>query len=401
MKLTRRSWLASAGAAAAVLSLPASALEAAGSPPPLPPPLSPDVFRERQARLRAAAKSASLDALFVTPSTDLAYACNLAIGSSERLTALLLFSGGPSVLLTPAFEADNHRRDAIVDEIVTWKEEEDPIAAAAKRLEGAKAIGVEGSAPYATVTRLLEAASLRAEDASPLFETLRMIKSPQEQEFLREAARRTSLAIAASHGKLARGMRESQAELLLEREFERLGVRGGGLVQFGPSSAFPHGTPGDRRLEIGDAVLIDAGCRVRGYTSDITRTVAFGPPSDELRKVYGVVDRAQKAGIEALRAGATGEEVDAAARKVVQDAGYGSYFTHRLGHGLGLDGHERPYLVSGNAKALAAGNTVTIEPGVYLPDRFGIRIEDDYAVRDAAPAAGLSTRPGDLTILSR
>jgi Xaa-Pro dipeptidase len=383
-----------------MVSLPGSPLEAAGSPGPLPPPLPPEVFRERQARLRSAARSASLDGLFVTPSTDLAYACRLAIGSSERLTALLLFSDGPAVLLTPAFEAENHRREAIVDEIITWKEEEDPIAAAAKKLDGAKAIGVEGSAPYATVARLLEATRAHAEDASPLFEALRMIKSPQEQEFLREAARRTVLAIAATHRKLAGGLRESEVALLLEREFERLGVRGGGLVQFGPSSAFPHGAPGDRRLESGDVVLIDAGCRVRGYTSDVTRTVVFGSPSDEIRKVYGVVDRAQKAGIEALRAGATGARVDAAARKVIEDSGYGAFFTHRLGHGLGLDGHERPYLVSGNARALLAGNTVTIEPGVYLPSRFGVRIEDDYAVRDEAPAAGLSSRPGGLTVLS-
>jgi Xaa-Pro dipeptidase len=389
-----------AGAAAATAALPAFPLEAADAPPPLPAPLSPDVFRERQTRLRAAAKSSSLDALFVTPSTDLAYASNLAIGSSERLTVLLLFSNGPAALLTPAFEADNHRRDAIVDEIVTWAEDEDPIAAAAKMLKGVKAIGIEGSAPYATVARLLEAAVLSAEDASPVFEALRMIKSPQEQDFLSEAARRTNLAIAATHRQLSRGVTESRAALLLEREFQRLGVRGGGLVQFGPSAAFPHGSPGDRRLEIGDAVLIDAGCRVRGYTSDVTRTVAFGPPSDELRKVYGVVDRAQKAGIEALRAGATGERVDAAARRVVEEAGYGAFFTHRLGHGLGMDGHERPYLVSGNTKALSAGNTVTIEPGVYLPGRFGVRIEDDYAVREAAAPAGLSVRPGGLTVLS-
>jgi Xaa-Pro aminopeptidase len=144
--------------------------------------------------------------------------------------------------------------------------------------------------------------------------------------------------------------------------------------------------------------LIDCGCRVRGYTSDVTRTVAFGPPSDEFRKVYAIVDRAQTAGIEALAAGKTGEEVDLVARKVIEDVGYGAYFTHRLGHGLGMDGHEHPYLVKGNTKPLVAGNVVTVEPGIYLPGKFGVRIEDDYGVKEKG-LASLSVRPQELVVL--
>jgi Xaa-Pro aminopeptidase len=146
-------------------------------------------------------------------------------------------------------------------------------------------------------------------------------------------------------------------------------------------------------------VLIDAGCRVHGYTSDVTRTVAFGAPSDELRRVYAAVDRAQRAGIDALRAGASGAEVDRAARQVIAEAGWGDAFTHRLGHGLGLDGHEPPYLVRGNGTPLAVGNTVTVEPGIYLSGKFGVRIEDDFAVRDASPPAALSVRPTELVVL--
>jgi Xaa-Pro dipeptidase len=187
---------------------------------------------------------------------------------------------------------------------------------------------------------------------------------------------------------------------ILEQEFQRLGVHGDGLVQFGPSSALPHGGPGDRRLTAGSVVLIDAGCRVRGYTSDVTRTVSFGSPSDEVRKVYAVVDKAQIAGIEAIKAGAHAEDVDRAARRVIEDAGYGAFFTHRLGHGLGMDGHEPPYLVRGNATPLLPGNTVTVEPGVYLPGKFGVRIEDDYATLESAPPASLTVRPGELVILN-
>jgi Xaa-Pro dipeptidase len=400
MPLTRRRWMTATGAAAAAAALPAASGAGAPEPAlPLPAALKPDVFRDRQTRLRAAAKAAGADVLFVTPSTNLAYSANLAMGRSERLTALLLFTDGPAVLLTPFFEAENHRRDAVVDEVVTWKEDEDPIAMTAKLLAKTKITGIEGTTAYDTVTRLLAAAPVEARDATATFDALRMIKSPEEQAFIRDAARRTCLAIEATHRKLAPGRTESEVSAILEQEFQTQGVHGGGLVQFGPSAALPHGGPGDRRLAAGDVVLIDAGCKVRGYNSDVTRTVSFGKPSDEVRKVYGAVDRAQLAGIEALKAGAAPEDIDRAARRVIEDAGYGAFFTHRLGHGLGMDGHEPPYLVRGNATPLVAGNTVTIEPGIYLPGKFGVRIEDDYATRDASPSASLSARPGELVIL--
>lgn len=386
------------GAAAAAAAWPFS-LTAASAPPPLPPALSPDAFRERQARLRAAAKAAGMDVLLATPSTNLSYAANLAIGRSERLTALLLFAEGPAVLVTPFFEAENHRRDAVVDDVLTWKEDEDAVALVAKTLGKAKVLGIEGSTAFHTAAKLHAAAAGEARDATPVFDGLRMVKSVQEQAFIREAARRTSLAIAATHRRLSRGITESEAATLLEQELRKLGVSGGGLVQFGPSAALPHGGPGNRKLSPGDVVLIDAGCKVCGYTSDVTRTVCFGPPSDLLRKLYAAVDRAQRAGIEALAAGATGEDVDRAARRVIDDAGYGAFFTHRLGHGLGMDGHEPPYLVRGNHAPLSAGNTVTIEPGIYLPGRLGVRIEDDYCAAPGSPPVGLSERPTELVAL--
>jgi Xaa-Pro dipeptidase len=385
-------------AAAAALALGPAVGSAASPAPPLPAALPADAFRERQSKMRAAAKAAGLTALFVTPSTNLAYAANLSIGRSERLTALLLFTDGPAVLVTPSFEAENHRRDAVVDDIVPWPEDQDPLPLAARRL-GPGPVGIEGTTAYDTVNRLAAAGPLTARDATEIFEALRRIKSAEEQAFIREAARRTNLAIDAVHRELAAGKTEGEVSALLESEFQALGVRGGGLVQFGPSSAFPHGAPGERRLAKGDVVLIDAGCKVRGYDSDVTRTVAFGPPSDEMRRVYAAVDRAQRAGIDALRAGAAAEDVDRAARQVIEAAGWGDAFTHRLGHGLGMDGHEPPYLVRGNGAPLWIGNTVTIEPGIYLPGKFGVRIEDDYAVREAAAPGSLSARPAELVVL--
>jgi len=397
-KLTRRRWIASAGAAAAAATARTPPLSAAiPEQPPLPPRPKAEVYRERQAKLRAAAKSRGWDALLVTPSTNLAYSTGLSMGRSERLTALLLFTEGPAVLVTPAFEESNVTRDATVDDVKTWREEQDPVAIAAKLLTG-RTVGIEGSTAYSTASLVSAAASAKTGDATPVFDALRSVKSEEELSFIREAGRRTVLAITGTHARLRRRMTEQEVSVILEQEFAKVGVRGDGLVQFGPSSALPHGGPGDRALARGDVVLIDCGCRVRGYTSDVTRTVSFGTPSDEVRKVYGVVDRAQVAGIAALDAGRTGEEMDQAARKVIEEAGYGQFFTHRLGHGLGMDGHEHPYLVKGNRKPLVAGNTVTIEPGIYLPGKFGVRIEDDYGVREKG-LASLSVRPTELVIL--
>lgn len=392
---------AGTAATSAAWSLPVTA-DAPAPAMALPRPLSPDIFRERQARLVAAAKARGLDALFVTPSTNLAWSANLAIGRSERLTALILPVDGPATLVTPSFEAENHKRDVVVGEIVTWNEDEDPMPLAARALGRAKSIGIDGATDYHTVSQLSATPALsgvKMSDATSAFDALRMVKSAEEKALIRDAARRTILAIEGAHRRLTRGMSETALSAILEQEFRKVGVHGGGLVQFGPSAAFPHGAPGERVLERGDVVLIDAGCKVRGYTSDVTRTVAFGTPKDEVRRVYDVVDRAQRAGIEALRAGATGEAVDRAARHVIEEAGHGAFFTHRLGHGLGMDGHEPPYLVRGNTTPLVAGNTVTVEPGIYLPGKFGVRIEDDFAVTDSA-AESLSTRPGSLKVLT-
>lgn len=399
MSWTRRRWIATTGVAAAAASAPSGPVLAAPAEPlPLPPALKPDVFRERQSRLKAAAKARGLDTVLVTPSTNLAYIANLSMGRSERLTVLLLFAEGPSVLVTPSFEEGVVRREAVLDDLRTWKEEEDPIALAAKALGKSGRIGVEGSTAYATAALLSASAPGKWEDATSLFDSLRMVKSPEEMALIRDAGDRAVLAITATHKRLRKGMTEREVARLLKAEFGNLLVDGGGLVQFGPSAALPHGSPGDRRLAKGDVVLIDCGCRVRGYTSDVTRTVAFGAPADDVRKVYDAVDKAQMAGIEALRAGRSGEEVDRAARKIIEEAGYGEFFTHRLGHGLGMDGHEHPYLVRGNKTPLAAGNTVTVEPGIYLPDRFGVRIEDDYGVQEGKPVS-LSVRPGQLAVL--
>jgi len=406
-RLSRRRLLAIAPAGALAIAAPLLATADAGPPPsektptvpPLPPPLPPDAFQARQDRALAEAKKRGFAALVVLPSTNLRFLANTDPGRSERLIALILRPGMPATLMTPSFEEERVKKDAVVGRTVSWQEHEDPAALAAKLLSGASRIGLEGSTDVFTAERLLAATGASLADATAVFDALRTVKTATEKAFIRDAAWRTTTAIAATHGRLREGMTEQEVGEVLSGEFRKLLVRGGGLVQFGASAALPHGGPGARRLRRGDVVLMDCGCRVRGYSSDVTRTVAFGPPPDEVRKVYAAVDGAQRAGLAAFRAGAVPEEVDRAARKVIEDAGRADFFTHRLGHGLGMDGHEAPYLVRGNRVPLAAGNVCTIEPGVYLPDRFGIRIEDDAAATDGGHEL-LSTRSSELLVLA-
>jgi Xaa-Pro dipeptidase len=220
-------------------------------------------------------------------------------------------------------------------------------------------------------------------DAAPVTERLRVIKAPEEVALLRRAIAITQDAMAATFAQLAAGASEVEVSQLLSREMEQRGAPGGGLVQFGPSSALPHGGPGGPKLEREMVVLIDCGCRVGGYTSDITRTIWFGDrPSDEFRRVFNVVHDAQTAAMELGRPGTPCEEMDRAARKVITAAGYGPFFTHRLGHGLGMDGHEPEYLVEGNKARLEPGMVFTIEPGIYQLGRFGVRIEDDCVMTE-------------------
>ncbi|HQR46840.1 MAG TPA: Xaa-Pro peptidase family protein, partial [Thermoanaerobaculia bacterium] len=357
------------------------------------------VFRARQERALAEAKAKGFDALVVLPSTNYRYLTSTDPGRSERLIALILRPAAPATLVTPSFEEERVKADAVADRAVSWPEHEDPAALAAKLLSGAKRIGLEGTTDVHTVERLRAATGVPCADASAVFDALRSVKSEAEKGLIRDAAARTVAAIEATWKRLREGMTEQEVGEILSGEFRKLLVRGGGLVQFGASASLPHGGPGERRLRRGDVVLMDCGCRVRGYSSDVTRTAAFGPPADEVRKVYAAVDGAQRAGFAAFRGGAIPEEVDRAARKVIEEAGYGEFFTHRLGHGLGLDGHESPYLVRGNRVPLVPGNVCTIEPGAYLPGRFGVRIEDDAAATERGHEA-LSARPPELLVLA-
>jgi Xaa-Pro aminopeptidase len=334
----------------------------------------------RRARAATRCREAGIAALIVAPGSDLTYLTGYRIFPSERMTCLVLESDGRATLVLPELEAPRAAATAGDLSRATWGETADPYALAASLVTQAGAVSVSDQMWAAFVLRLQAALTGRElRVASEVTRELRMRKDPVELQALRavsaaadraylraldiEFAGRTENDVAADLAALLRD--EGHDEVLFT------------IVAAGEDGASPHHHTSDRTIRTGDTVVLDFGGNRAGYGSDITRTVHVGrAPSDEAVRVHDTVRRAQEAGYAAARSGATAASVDAAARAVIADAGYGEHFIHRLGHGIGLDGHEHPYLVAGNDQVLEPGMAFSIEPGIYLPGRFGVRIED-------------------------
>lgn len=355
------------------------------------PSLSLEVFARRIQRVQAELTTQKLDFLIATPSTNYEYFTGYNPGRSERLIACILPVTGAPVVVCPAFEVDRVKGHSAITDVRGWEEQENPYklvtnVVRALKPRGKGTIALEATTAYQVYLHLAgQLGGWKFVDAAPVTERLRIVKAPEEVALIRRAIEITEAALAATFAQLAAGMRERDVAQLLSREMQQRGAPGGGLVQFGPSSALPHGGPAAATLGRETVVLIDAGCRVLGYTSDITRTIWFGDtPSDEFKKIFNLVHDAQTAALEVGRPLFTRcQELDRAARKVIGDGGYGPHFTHRLGHGLGMDGHEVPYLVEGNDTRLEPGMVFTIEPGIYQAGKFGVRIEDDCLMTES------------------
>jgi len=346
--------------------------------------LAPAVYRRRLEAMRQRLGSVPAEGLFATPSSNLFYLTGINFWRSERLTALFLFADRDPVVICPAFEESRLRGMSAVTSVVTWQETEDPFAKAANLFPGGKAtLAIEPSTAYDDVEQLIaRKPGWKTVSGGGLFASVRMVKTPEEIEAMRRA-----IAVA-----LPRFRRAFEALIPGATEAE-ISKRFGGenVVQFGPSSALPHGASTERALARNQAVLIDAWDKPEGYYYDITRSTWFGEPSEEYRRVWNVVLEAQGAAIDRAAPGVPCAEVDRAARRVIEKAGYGEYFTHRLGHGLGIDVHEPPYMVGHEKTLLEPGMTFTSEPGIYLPGRFGVRIEDDILCTERG-AESLSPR---------
>jgi D-alanyl-D-alanine dipeptidase len=346
-------------------------------------------------------KEAGIDLLLVSPSADLRYLTGYARGTSERPTLLALQPDREPAILVPELEAAGAGQIAGV-RVVTYSETDNPYAVLASAL-GVSAGGVPDTEIRPTggvqPSRIAISPQMWAEfllrlqatfdaafvSAAPLLGRLRAVKGPDELELLERAGR----AVDAAVGQLVHTQFAGKTERQIADEINRLlqdqGMKvaeWGPIVASGPNAASPHHLTGDREIREGDTVILDFGCIHEGYQADITRTVHVGEPNDEFRRVYRVVQEAQQAGVEAAREGVPAQTVDRAARRVIDEAGYGEFFVHRTGHGLGLDVHEEPYIVEGNELPLQAGMVFSVEPGIYLPGKFGVRIEDIVALTE-------------------
>ena len=366
--------------------------------------LGPETFARRIARLQEELKTRKLDLFIAEPSTNFQYFTGYNPGRSERLILAMIPVTGTPALICPSFEVERIKRNTVVSDVRGWEEDQNPWKLVKKAGQDMKpprrngSAAVEASTSYQSFLHIEdELGGWKFSNGAAVTERLRIIKSPEEIALIRQAIGVTEASIAATFSQLAVGMTERDVATLLSRDMASRGAPGGGLVQFGPSTALPHGGPSAGQLARETVVLIDAGSRVQGYTSDITRTIWFGDaPSDEFKKVYNLVHDAQTAALETAKPFTSQcQDLDRAARKVITDAGYGQYFTHRLGHGMGMDGHEVPYMVEGNETRLEPGMVFTDEPGIYQLNKFGVRIEDDCVMTDSGVEV-LSHRPPKL-----
>ena len=350
-------------------------------------------------------RAAGLDSLAIVPGANLLYLLGLTIHTSERLAVAFFGADGSVRAVLPALEHPRAAAEARVPvTFYPWTDVEGYAAALAQCLAegqlGAR-LGVEYTAMRVLELRAIEsAASMHVEDATALLARLRMVKDADELESMRAAVRVVEEGLHAALAAIRPGVTEREIAAIWERSMEAAGAAPsfGTIVASGPNSANPHHTPSDRKIERGDLVILDGGARIDGYCSDITRTVAVGELAPEGRAIYDLVQRANRAGVEAVRPGRSGAEIDAAARRVIEAGGYGPQFVHRTGHGLGIEIHEPPYLHAGEPAPLREGTTFTVEPGVYVPGVGGVRIEDDV-VMTASGGECLTTFPRDLQIL--
>jgi len=314
----------------------------------------------------------------------------------ERMFALVLPAKGIPFYVCPAFEEGRAREqianasDSKDPDVWVWQEDENPYQLIAQGLKerglSSGKLGMEETVRFAFSDGIGKAApQLSIVSATRVTARCRMIKSAHELALMQLANQVTLAAYEAVHRAIKDGMTQRQVEDLVAAAYGQLGFPGEASVEVGEYSAFPHGSATPQIIREGSVIMVDDGCTVEGYQSDITRTFVLGKASDKMKKVFDIVHRAQSAGLAVARPGVECGDVDAAARKVITDAGFGpdyKFFTHRLGHGIGMDGHEWPYLVRGNATKLQANMTFSDEPGIYIRGEFGVRLEDDMHVTE-------------------
>ncbi len=406
--VSRRRFL-QAGTVAAGATLAARSMHAEEAHPPLPPsiaglksmkdqakPITREERHERQEKARRLMAANNLDAILLMEGTSLTYFAGIRWWGGERLFAMVLPAKGAAFYVCPAFE-EGRAREQITQasegehaDVRIWQEDDSPYQRVAQGLEdrgiAGGNLGLEETVRFVFNEGVGKAApQVKISSGTPVTAGCRMVKSEHEIELMRLASQVTLAAYEAAYRAVKEGMTQPQLENLIEAAHTQLGFSGSADVQVGEYSAFPHGSITPQVIRESTIVLMDGGCKVEGYSSDITRTFVLGKPSDKMKQVFDIVHLAQSTALKTARPGLECQAVDAAARKVIADAGYGpdyKFFTHRVGHGMGMDGHEWPYLVRGNTTPLAANMTFSDEPGVYIRGEFGVRLEDDMHITE-------------------
>jgi Xaa-Pro dipeptidase len=384
-------------------STAAAELAALGPWPDPAPAITQAERLGRLARAQALMGEIGADALIIGAGPSLRYFTGVGWNATERLVAMILPSKGGPTLVCPRFELGSLEAGLGIEAaIVLWEEHESPYALAASVLAGlgAKTLAVDPALAFFAFDGLrLAAPGVATLNAAPIVDGCRMIKSPAELALMRQAKAMTLKVHRRAAAILAPGITTTAVRRFIDQAHRALGADDGSsfcAVQFGLASAYPHGLPGEQRLADGDIVLIDTGCKVQGYNSDITRTYVFGTPSTEQRRVWDIEKQAQAAAFAAVRPGVPCEEIDAVARRVLEAAGFGPDYAlpglpHRTGHGIGLSIHEAPYLVRGDRTPLAPGMCFSNEPMIVVPEAFGVRLEDHFYV--TADGAAWFTEP--------
>jgi len=332
----------------------------------------------------------NMDALLIEGGTSLSYFTGIQWWRSERLFAMILTQKGEPIYIAPKFEEGRAKEQTGNAQLFTWQENESPYELIHEALKKNNLLnsnfGIEESTRYFISENIQKAIpTLHIQNAVAVTAGCRSIKSAHEIELMQIANDITLAVFKSAKKALKVGMTENELASLISSRFSEFGTEGGALVLFGKASAYPHGLRQENKLNDGDIVLMDGGCSVEGYESDVTRTTVFGKSTDKMKTVWAIVRSAQDAALKSARPGVPAEEIDAAARKVITDAGYGpgfKYFTHRLGHGIGMDGHEWYYLVPGSKRPVYSGNMFSNEPGIYIMGEFGIRLEDELLITE-------------------
>ena len=359
-------------------------------------PITADERRARVEKARKLMVDQKIDALMLCQGTSLVYFTNIRWGGGERLFSAVIPAKGEPFFVCPSFEEDRAREQIALGpfkgtaDVRTWHEHESPYDLVAKGLRdrgiATGTLGVEETVDFVFSNGVARAAKgVEVVSGTPITAGCRMVKDAHELQLMQLANTVTLKAYEAAYKALKEGMTQNEFARLVSQAHSALGFNGSAGVQVGEFSALPHGSITPQTVREGTILLIDGGCNVEGYQSDISRTFVLGKPTDKMKRVFEIERKAQDAALAAAKPGVPCENVDAAARKVIVDAGFGpdyAHFTHRVGHGIGMDGHEWPYLVRGNTLLLAPGMTFSDEPGIYIRGEFGVRLEDDMVITE-------------------